>query len=73
MGAGLYGHKNLLHNHYLTTYVGKAYHSRMKRTTVWLTEQQLQKLKQQSKKTGLAIAELVRRFIDAGLQKGARQ
>jgi hypothetical protein len=45
----------------------------MKRTTVWLTEQQLQKLKQQSKKTGLAIAELVRRFIDAGLQKGARQ
>jgi predicted DNA-binding protein len=41
----------------------------MKRTCIFLTEQQLQKLEKASKKTGLKVAELVRRFIDAGLEK----
>jgi Ribbon-helix-helix domain len=40
----------------------------MKRTTIWLTESQLQKLGAGSKKTGLKIAELIRRFIDLGLK-----
>lgn len=56
----------------LTTYVGRAYAiTAMKRTTIWLTEQQIAKLGKLSKKTGLPIAELVRRFIDEGLLKEA--
>jgi len=43
----------------------------MKRTTVWLSEQQIAQLQKMSKKTGLAMAELVRRFVDEGLKKGA--
>jgi predicted DNA-binding protein len=42
----------------------------MRRTTVWLSEQQITKLKKLSKHKGLAIAELIRRFIDDGLEKG---
>jgi predicted DNA-binding protein len=40
---------------------------RMKRTCVFLTPQQLAKLARLSKSTGLKAAELIRRFIDAGL------
>jgi predicted DNA-binding protein len=43
----------------------------MKRTTVFLTPQQISKLEKLAKKTGLKASELIRRFIDAGLQKGA--
>ena len=35
----------------------------------WLTEPQQKKLNAISKKTGLAVAELIRRYIDAGLEK----
>ncbi len=41
----------------------------MKRTTVWLTEVQLKKLAKLSKQTGIKVAELIRRFIDEGLEK----
>lgn len=41
----------------------------MKRTTIWLTEPQVKKLAAASKKTGIAVAELIRRYIDAGLEK----
>jgi hypothetical protein len=41
----------------------------MKRTTIWLTDQQRTKLKAASKRTGLAISDLIRRFIDEGLKK----
>ena len=41
----------------------------MERTTIWLTEQQRTKLKAESKRTGLGIAELIRRYIDEGLKK----
>ena len=41
----------------------------MKRTTVWLTDAQVKKLTQTSKRTGLKVAELIRRFIDEGLRK----
>lgn len=42
----------------------------MKRTTVWLTDPQVTALEKLAKKTGLKQAELIRRFIDAGLEKG---
>jgi predicted DNA-binding protein len=41
----------------------------MKRTTIWLTDQQRSKLKALSRRTGVQIAELIRRFIDEGLRK----
>jgi predicted DNA-binding protein len=41
----------------------------MKRTTIWLTAPQVTALEKLSKKSGLKQAELIRRFIDAGLEK----
>jgi predicted DNA-binding protein len=39
----------------------------MRRTALFLKEQQLEKLRKLSKKTGAPVAELVRRAIDAYL------
>jgi hypothetical protein len=44
----------------------------MKRTTIWLTDSQVALLAKISKKTGMKQAELIRRFIDAGLAKENR-
>jgi predicted DNA-binding protein len=41
----------------------------MKRTTIWLSEQQIAQLQKQAKKTGLTMAELIRRFIDEGIKR----
>jgi Ribbon-helix-helix domain len=41
----------------------------MKRTTIMLTEPQIKALKAASKRTGIKIAELIRRFIDEGLSR----
>lgn len=41
----------------------------MKRTNIYLTEIQMKKLEQLCKKTGLSMAELVRRAIDEYLEK----
>ena len=41
----------------------------MKRTTVWLADAQVKKLAELSKRTGLKVAELIRRYIDEGLSK----
>jgi hypothetical protein len=41
----------------------------MKRTTLWLTEAQIEKLNQISKKTGLGTSELIRRFVDEARAK----
>lgn len=41
----------------------------MKRTCVFLTPQQIAKLERLAAKTGLKMSELIRRFIDAGLEK----
>ncbi len=41
---------------------------RMKRTTIWLTDSQVAALSKISKKTGTKQAELIRRYIDAGLK-----
>ena len=51
------------------TYGGTTYFSVMKRTTVWLTTQQVHKLAKVSERTGIKTAELIRRFIDEGLKK----
>jgi len=40
----------------------------MKRTTIWLTDSQVAALAKLRKKTGTKQAELIRRFIDAGLK-----
>jgi len=40
----------------------------MKRTTIWLTASQVRALAKLSKNTGMKQAELIRRFIDAGLK-----
>jgi predicted DNA-binding protein len=48
------------------------YHTHgMKRTTIWLSGQQVKELAKLSKKTGIKQAELIRRFIDAGIAKSA--
>jgi hypothetical protein len=39
----------------------------MKRTSIWLSEQQVKLLAKLSKQTGIKQAELIRRFIDGGL------
>jgi hypothetical protein len=39
----------------------------MKRTNLYLTEKQMERLHQRAQKEGLAIAELVRRAVDAFL------
>lgn len=36
----------------------------MKRTHIYLTEKQVDKLKQESKNTGLSISEIIRRLVD---------
>jgi len=41
----------------------------MKRTSVWMTPMQIAKLNAASKRTGIKVAELIRRFIDEGLKK----
>ena len=46
-----------------------AYLAPMKRTTIWLTDSQVKALAKISKKTGMKQAELVRRFIDRGIEK----
>ena len=45
------------------------YNVGMKRTNIYLTERSTDKLKALSKETGLSVAELVRRAIDAFLKK----
>jgi len=48
------------------------YHSCMKRVNYHLTETQIKQLKAISKKTGLTVAELIRRAIDEFLKKDRR-
>jgi len=50
-------------------YVVTVYIDFMKRTTVFLTPQQHAKLEKLANKSGLKMSELIRRFIDAGLEK----
>jgi hypothetical protein len=41
----------------------------MKRTTIWLSDEQVKLLARLSKKKGIKTAELLRRLLDIGLEK----
>jgi predicted DNA-binding protein len=41
----------------------------MKRTTIWLTEEQIKQLKEVAKRTGMQMAQIIRLYVDQGLQK----
>lgn len=45
----------------------------MKRTAVFLKEEQLKKLQRLSEKTGAAVAELIRRAVDGYLKQRAKE
>ena len=49
------------------------YHVSMKRTALFLTEDQLKKLQTLSDKTGAPVAELIRRAIDKYLHERAKE
>ena len=53
----------------LKRYVVRVYLYSMKRTTMFLSPQQILKLRQIAKRKGLKISELVRRYIDAGVER----
>jgi hypothetical protein len=53
----------------LTQRMALAHTLNMKRTTIWLSEPQVKKLAKLSKGRGITVAELIRRFIDTGLDK----
>jgi hypothetical protein len=44
----------------------------MKRTAIFLKEEQIQKLQRLSDKTGAPVAELIRRAIDGYLKRGGK-
>ena len=41
----------------------------MKRISLFLSESQIASLKKLSKRTGIKVSELIRRFVDEGLKK----
>ena len=41
----------------------------LKRTTIWLTREQIKKLQAVAKQKGLKAAQLIRLYVDAGLNK----
>jgi predicted DNA-binding protein len=49
------------------------YYMTMKRTALFLKEEQLKKLQKLSEKTGAPVAELIRRAIDKYLQERAKE
>jgi Ribbon-helix-helix domain len=49
------------------------YHVVMERTALFLKEEQIEKLKKLSDKTGAPVAELIRRAIDKYLQERAKE
>ena len=53
----------------ISTYGYSPYIDSMKRTTIWLTDAQIKQLARVSKKRGIPIAELIRRYIDRGLER----
>jgi post-segregation antitoxin (ccd killing protein) len=45
------------------------YLGKMKRTTIFLTTDQVKRLAKQAKRKGINVAQLIRIYISAGLQK----
>jgi hypothetical protein len=54
-------------------YAEGVYMPLMKRTTVFLTEEQVKQLRAVAKRTGMQVAQIIRLYVDAGLQKDARR
>jgi hypothetical protein len=44
-------------------------HAMLKRTTIWLTREQIKRLQTNAKLKGLKAAQLIRLYVDAGLNK----
>jgi len=44
----------------------------LKRTTIWLTREQVKRLQAVAKRKGLKAAQLIRLYVDAGLSKEKR-
>jgi hypothetical protein len=61
---------NLVYGH---MYACMLFYMTMKRTALFLKEQQLEKLQKLSEKTGAPVAELVRRAIDAYLHSRKKE
>lgn len=59
----------------LDTYAHRAYTHNMSmvKLNLYITKPQREALERLSKKTGLSVAELVRRFVDAGLEKAQKE
>ena len=57
----------------IATYMPVWYYVPMKRTALFLKEEQLKKLLALSEKTGAPVAELIRRAIDKYLQERAKE
>jgi hypothetical protein len=53
----------------LDRYVCRMYIRTMKRISMFLSDTQIAALKKASKRTGLKVSELIRRFIDEGLKR----
>jgi hypothetical protein len=53
----------------LDRYVCLKYIRDMKRVSMFLSESQIAALKRLSKRTGIKVSELVRRFIDEGMKR----
>ena len=54
---------------FLDRYVCRMYIRKMKRISMFLSYTQIAALKKASKRTGLKVSELIRRFIDEGLKR----
>ena len=48
-------------------------HAMLKRTTIWLTREQVKRLQAVAKRKGLKAAQLIRLYVDAGLSKEKMQ
>lgn len=54
-------------------YAVKAYNSGMERTCIFLTEPQRIRLREQADRSGIKVSELIRRYIDQGLDRDERK
>jgi predicted DNA-binding protein len=54
-------------------YACLAYNQGMKRTSIFLTDEQRRRLESLAKSSGMKTAELIRRFIDDGLDRAEKK
>lgn len=51
---------------------GKPLGGTVKRTTIFLTDEQVKKLAKEAKRKGINVAQLIRMYIQAGLEKDSQ-